>query len=225
MIFKDRRDAGRALSRIMPAMREWKDGIVLGLPRGGVPVGFEVARALGLPLDVLVVQKLGVPGHEELAMGAVASGGTRVMNERVIRELGISEEALETATRREMLEVERREKAYRKGRPPLPIEGRTAILVDDGLATGASMTAAARAARPVAREVVVAAPVGAPATCDEMSREADAVICVLKPERFIAVGMFYRNFQPVTEDEVRALLVEAHTSHGEKRDGAVGKAA
>lgn len=217
MVFEDRRDAGRVLARTMREAREWKEGIVLGLARGGTLVAFEVARLLGLPLDVLVVRKLGAPGQEELAMGAVASGGTRVVNERVMRELGISEEALEEATQRESLEVERLEKAYRNGQPPLPIEGRAAILVDDGLATGASMMAAARAVRPVSREVVVAVPVGAPGTCEEMSREADEVICALSPERFMAVGMFYRNFEPVTEEEVRALLAKAR--------GAMGRAA
>ena len=217
-VFEDRREAGRTLARAMRGGREWKDAIVLGLPRGGVPVGFEVARSLGLPLDVFVVRKLGAPGHEELAMGAVASGGIRVVNEAVVQELGISREALEAAAYREMLELERREKAYRDGRPPAPIEGRTAILVDDGLATGASMMAAVRAVRPAAREVVVAVPVAAPATCGEISREADEVICASKPERFVAVGMFYRDFQPVTDEEVRALLAEA-------RGGAVGRAA
>ncbi|MGH9586888.1 MAG: phosphoribosyltransferase [Acidobacteriaceae bacterium] len=217
-VFEDRRDAGRALARLMRHEREWKDAIVLGLPRGGVPVAFEVARSLGLPLDVLVVRKLGAPGHEELAMGAVASGGTRVVNEPVMRELEISPQSLEAVAQREALEVERREKAYRGGRPPAPIEGRTTILVDDGLATGASMMAAARAVRPVAREVVVAVPVGARTSCAEMSREVDEVICASKPERFMAVGMFYRNFQPTTDEEVRSLLAEA-------RFGTAGRAA
>ena len=224
MIFEDRREAGRALARMMRREGDWKDAVVLGLPRGGVPVAYEVARALDLPLDVFVVRKLGVPGHEELAMGAVASGGTRVVNERVMREMEISEEALEAAAQRGALEVARREKEYRDGREPEPIEGRTAILVDDGLATGASMMAAVRAVRPMARKVVVATPVGAPATCDEIRREADEVICVSKPERFMAVGMFYKNFQPVTEDEVRALLAEAHRLR-EGNGGAIGKAA
>lgn len=208
-VFEDRRDAGRALAQVLRHGREWKDAIVLGLSRGGVPVAFEVARSLSLPLDVLIVRKLGAPGHEELAMGAVASGGTRVVNEPVVRELGISEEALDAAAHRETLELERREKAYRDGEPPAPIEGRTAILVDDGLATGASMMAAIHAVRPKAREVIVAVPVAAPATCDEISREVDEIICVSKPERFMAVGMFYRNFEPVTDEEVRALLAAA----------------
>lgn len=227
-MFEDRRDAGRVLAGLMRGERdlrgeresrrerEWKDAIVLGLPRGGVPVAFEVARSLGLPLDVFVVRKLGAPGQEELAMGAVASGGTRVVNERVVRELGISREALEAAAEREMRELERREEAYRDGQPPARIEGKTAILVDDGLATGASMMAAVRAVRPKAREIVVAVPVAARATCDAMSREADEVICALEPERFMAVGMFYRKFRPTTDDEVRALLAEARSDAAKK---------
>lgn len=213
MIYKDRRDAGAALARRMQEERlrgrDWGDAIVLGLPRGGVPVAFEVARLLNLPLDVLVVRKLGAPGHEELAMGAVASGGTRVVNESVVRELGISPGALEAATRREEDEIERRELAYRDGLPPIRTDGRAVIVVDDGLATGASMLAAVRALRPRAREVTVAVPVAAEATCDELSREADRVICAATPRKFVAVGMFYENFEPTTDEEVRELLVEA----------------
>ena len=209
MIFRDRRDAGRVLARIILGMREWKDGLVLGLPRGGVPVAYEVARALNLPLDVFVVRKLGAPGQEELAMGAVASGGTRVVNENVVRELGISPEALEAASRRETTEIERRERAYRDGNPPARIDGRTVILVDDGLATGASMMAAVRAVRTRAREVIVAVPVAAKATCEEISHEVDQLICAETPRSFMAVGMFYRNFQPTTDEEIRGLLAES----------------
>jgi putative phosphoribosyl transferase len=193
----------------MLGMREWNDALVLGLPRGGVPVAYEVARALDLPLDILVVRKLGAPGQEELAMGAVASGGTRVVNEAVVRELGISPEAMEAATRREMREIERRERAYRDGTPPAPIAGRTVVLVDDGLATGASMMAAVRAVRTRAREVIVAVPVAAKATCEEISHEVDQLICAETPKSFMAVGMFYRNFQPTTDEEVRGLLAES----------------
>lgn len=217
-VFEDRREAGRVLAHLMRVERAWKDAIVLGLPRGGVPVAFEVARSLNLSLDVFVVRKLGAPGHEELAMGAVASGGMRVVNESVVRELGVSQDALEAVAQKEMLELERREKAYRGGQPPARIEGRSAILVDDGLATGASMMAAVRAVRPKAREVTVAVPVAAPATCNEIRREVDEVICAWTPERFMAVGMFYRNFQPITDEEVRSLLAEA-------RVGMAGKAA
>lgn len=216
MIFQDRRDAGRVLARIMLGMREWKDALVLGLPRGGVPVAFEVARALDLPLDVLVVRKLGTPGQEELAMGAVASGGTRVVNEGVMRELGISAEALEAATRREAMEIERREQAYRDGLPPARIDGRVVILVDDGLATGASMMAAVRAVRPRAREVTVAVPVAAKATCEEISHEVDQLICAETPKPFMAVGMFYRNFLPTTDEEVRSLLAESRDREAQK---------
>lgn len=209
VIFHDRADAGRALARIMLGMREWTGALVLGLPRGGVPVACEVARALDLPLDVFVVRKLGAPGQEELAMGAVASGGTRVVNEAVVRELGISPEALEAAARRELAEVERRERAYRDGNPPARIDRRTVVLVDDGLATGASMMAAVRAVRARAREVVVAVPVAARVTCEEISHEVDQVICAETPRSFMAVGMFYRNFQPTTDEEVRTLLAES----------------
>ena len=209
VIFHDRRDAGRALARIMLGMRDWQGALVLGLPRGGVPVAYEVARSLDLPLDIMVVRKLGAPGQEELAMGAVASGGTRVVNEAVVRELGISPEALEASTRREIKEIERRERAYRDGNSPAPIGGRTVVLVDDGLATGASMMAAVRAVQTQAREVIVAVPVAARATCDEISREVDLVICAETPRSFMAVGMFYRNFLPTTDEEVRSLLAES----------------
>lgn len=210
MIFKDRRDAGIALARLMQrTRRDWGDAVVLGLARGGVPVAYEVARVLQLPLDVFVVRKLGAPGHEELAMGAVASGGTRVVNERVVRELGILPEILEAVARREELEIERREQAYRDGVPPARIDGRTVILVDDGLATGASMLAAVRALRPRVREVVAAVPVASEAACRELSREVDPMICLATPRNFMAVGMFYENFDPTTDGEVRELLAEA----------------
>lgn len=209
MIYQDRRDAGRSLARTMRGQRKWEDALVLGLPRGGVPVAFEVARALDLPLDILVVRKLGTPGQEELAMGAVASGGERVVNEAVVRELGISPEALDAATRREALEIRRRERAYRDGHAPARIDGRTVILVDDGLATGASMMAAVKAVRPRAREVIVAVPVAAKMTCEEISREVDQLICAETPKSFMAVGMFYRDFHPTTDEEVRTLLAES----------------
>jgi predicted phosphoribosyltransferase len=211
MVFEDRRDAGRVLARTLQSLYRRGDAIVLGLPRGGVPVAYEVACALDLPLDVFIVRKLGVPGQEELAMGAIASGGTVVINPTVVHEFGISSEVLEAVAKRERLEIERREQEYRNGRPPLRIEGRTAIVVDDGLATGASMRAAARALRPRAARVIVAVPVASKTTCDEFRGEVDQIICAATPQPFFAVGMFYRNFEQTTDEEVRALLSQARS--------------
>ncbi len=169
--------------------------IVLGLPRGGVPVAFEVAQALRLPLDVFVVRKLGVPGQEELAMGAVASGGLVVVQADVVRAFGISQETMDAAAARERGEIARREALYREGRPPVRVEGRTVILIDDGLATGSTMRAAVRALRPVARRVFVAVPVAAAATCDELRREVDALVCLETPDPFHAVGAVLPEFR------------------------------
>ncbi len=210
-LFKDRREAGRTLAKALKGQRDWHDSIVLGLPRGGVPVAYEVACALNLPLDILIVRKLGVPGQEELAMGAIASGGTVVVNQSIMDQAGVSSQAMEAVIEREKLEIERRERAFRGGRPPLPIEGHTAIVVDDGLATGASMLAAVRALRPNARRVIVAVPVAAEKTCNELRNEADEVICATTPRPFHAVGNFYRNFDQTTEEEVRDLLWQAHS--------------
>ncbi len=213
VIFQDRRQAGHALGLVVrDAIAEEPgsdDAIVLGLPRGGVPVAFEVARSLGLPLDVCVVRKLGVPDQEELAMGAVASGGIVVTQADVIHGYRIPQSTIDAVIARERLEIERREALYRAGRPPVRVEGRTVILVDDGLATGATMTAAARAMRCRARRVVVAVPVAARSTCDELGREADQVICLETPEPFHAVGEFYLNFDQTTDAEVCALLAQA----------------
>jgi putative phosphoribosyl transferase len=209
--FADRRDAGRALARSLlssQATRDAPDGIVLGLPRGGVPVAYEVARALGLPLDVFVVRKLGVPGFGELAMGAITADGSVVMNQAVIQEFGITQDAIDAVAEREKLEIERRELAYRNGRPAVRIEGRTAILVDDGVATGASMLAAARALRRSARKVIVAIPVAARGTCEKLRKEADEVICACIPWQFYSVGSFYQNFEQTTDEEVRTLLAQ-----------------
>jgi predicted phosphoribosyltransferase len=214
MMFQDRKDAGRVLAQAIRASRDWIDAIVLGLPRGGVPVAFEVAREFSLPLDILVVRKLGVPWQEELAMGAIASGGTVVINQIVVHELGISMETIEEVAEREKLEIERRELAYRDGRPPIRIEGRTAILVDDGLATGSSMLTAARSLRSRARQVIVAVPVAAESTCRELRDEVDQVICATTPQPFFAVGMFYRNFAQTTDTEVHALLSQARGEEG-----------
>lgn len=183
---------------------------MLALPRGGVPVGFEVARALGAPLDVYVVRKLGVPGHEELAMGAVAPGGAIVLNEDVVSALRIPPGVIAAVVEREEREIGRREAQYRDGRPPPQIRGRTVILVDDGLATGATMRAAVAGLRRLApARIVVAVPVSAPSTCSELREEADAVVCAFTPEPFGAVGLWYEDFSQVTDDEVRDLLARA----------------
>jgi putative phosphoribosyl transferase len=209
-VFEDRRHAGRALAHVVREQLEWAGAIVLGLPRGGVPVAFEVAQALRLPLDVFVVRKLGVPGQEELAMGAVASGGLLAVQADVVRAFGISRETIDRAAARELQEIARREALYRGGRQPVQAEGRTVILVDDGLATGSTMKAAVRALRPVARRVLVAVPVAAAATCDELRREVDALVCLERPDPFHAVGQFYRNFDQTSDDEVRSLLAASY---------------
>jgi predicted phosphoribosyltransferase len=211
MVFQDRRDAGRILARDVAKVPDLYDAVVLGLPRGGVPVADEVARALNLPLDVFIVRKLGVPGQEELAMGAIASGGTVVINQRIVDELGIRDSTINAVAEREKIEIERREQAYRDGRPPTPLQGRTVILIDDGLATGSTMLAAVRALRPHARRVIVAVPVAAKSTCAELRSKADLVICATTPQPFFAVGSFYRNFQQTTDDEVRAILSPARS--------------
>jgi putative phosphoribosyl transferase len=210
--FQDRRDAGRVLGNAILASGIWRsgqDGIVLGLPRGGIPVAYEVALALRLPLDIVVVRKLGVPGFAELAMGAVAADGIVALNAAIIHEFRIPEEVVDAAAEQERQEVERRERAYRNGRSPERTEGRLAILVDDGLATGASMLAAVRAVRPRAREVMVAVPVAAQSTCNDFRHEVDHVICARVPWPFYSVGSFYRNFQQTTDAEVCSLLSKA----------------
>lgn len=210
MGYADRADGGRALARLLAAYGGEPGLLVLALPRGGVPVGYEVARALGAELDVLVVRKLGVPGHEELAMGAIGPGGVRVLNEDVIEPLGIEPDELELAAEREALEVTRREARYRGGRPPLEVRGRTVIVVDDGLATGSTMRAAvATLSRLSPRKLVVAVPVGAPETVAILAREADEVVCPLQPEYFQAVGLWYDEFGQTEDEEVRALLEAA----------------
>ena len=209
--FLNRADAGERLAEKLSAYAGRSDVVVLALPRGGVPVAYEVAVRLRAPLDVLVVRKLGVPGFEELAMGAIASGGARVVNERVLRELGEhASSALERVTGEQMEELERRAREYRDGHAPLDLRGRVAILVDDGLATGASMRAAVAALREaeVAR-VVVAVPVGAAQTCRELEAEVDETICALAPEWFEAVGHYYADFSQTSDDEVRELLSRA----------------
>jgi putative phosphoribosyl transferase len=205
--FQDRTDAGRRLAVELADYGNRPDVLVLGLPRGGVPVAYEVAQALGAPLDVFVVRKLGVPGHEELAMGAIASGGVRVVNQDVVEELGISDEALDEVTRAELRELERRERAYRGDRPPPAVRGRTVILIDDGLATGSTMLAAVTAVKGAnPKAVVVAVPVAAPETCQALRSHVDDVVCATTPEPFRAVGLWYRDFAQVGDAEVHALL-------------------
>lgn len=206
MVFQDRREAGKVLGRDVAALPELEGGVVLGLPRGGVPVAYEVARACGLPLDVLLVRKLGVPGQEELAMGAIASGGIVVLNRRILHSVRISKETLCAAVERAKQEMERQEREFRGGRAAIEIEGRTVILVDDGLATGATMRAAARAVRPLARRVIVAVPVGAEITCRNLAGEVDQIICHEMPDPFEAVGNFYLNFEPTSDEEVKELM-------------------
>jgi predicted phosphoribosyltransferase len=208
--FRDRHDAGRAVARMLAPYAGRPDVLVLALPRGGVPVAYEVARALGAPLDVFLVRKLGVPGHEELAMGAIASGGVRVVNEAVVSSLRVPDAAIERVAAEEGRELERRERAYRDGRPAPPLDGREVILVDDGLATGSSMRAAAAAARAQGpRRIVVAVPVAAAETCRDLAREVDEVVCAVTPEPFYAVGMWYDDFDQTTDGEVRDLLARA----------------
>ena len=207
--FTDRRDAGRTLAARLQQYANRDDVIVLALPRGGVPVAFEVATTLDAPLEVFVVRKLGTPGHSELAMGAIASGGVRVLNDDVVRWLGISPDQIDAVARQEQQELERREAAYRKGVSLPSLDGRVVILVDDGLATGSTMRAAVQAVkqqRPA--RVIVAVPVGARETCDELGALADEVICARKPEPFTAVGQWYLDFQQTTDEEVKALLSE-----------------
>lgn len=210
MIFHDRADAGRALAQHLARYATRGDITVLGLPRGGVPVAFEVAAALGAPLDVFVVRKLGTPGQRELAMGAIASGGVRVLNDDVVTALGITPEIIDAVAQSELHELERRERAFREGRPPADIKNRVAILVDDGLATGATMRAAIEAVRQLEpKRVVVAVPVGARDTCEELGRLADEVVCASMPVPFSAVGQWYTDFEQTSDDEVRALLRRA----------------
>lgn len=210
MLFRDRFEAGRFLASKLSHLANRPNVVVLALPRGGVPVGFEVAMLLKVPLDVFVVRKLGIPGQEELAMGAIASGGVRVLNEDLIQSLGIPKEVIDAVAAEEEKELERREHAYREGRAPVVVQGRTVILVDDGLATGSSMRVAALAlGRKKPARIVVAVPVAAPATCAEFESEVDQVICAATPEPFWAVGQWYRDFSQTSDEEVYELLRRA----------------
>jgi putative phosphoribosyl transferase len=208
--FRDRHEAGRRLARDLAEYAGRDDVVVLGLPRGGVPVAFEIAGALGAPLDVFVVRKLGVPMQEELAFGAIASSGARVLNQDVVRALRISPDDIERISRAEAAEVARRERQYRGDRPFPDLEGRTVILVDDGLATGSSMRVAVMALRQAQpKAIVVAVPVAAPETCEAFRDITDDVICALTPEPFFAVGLWYDDFEQTSDDEVRDLLARA----------------
>ena len=208
--FPNRTEAGRQLAEKLLKYAGRPDVIVLGLPRGGVPVAFEVAKRLGTPLNVFIVRKLGVPGFEELAVGAIASGGVRVLNEDVMRAVPNAEQVIESVTARETAELERREQSYRNGRPAPELGDRVVILVDDGLATGATIRAGVTALRQrgVAK-IVVAVPVGPPDTCRELEREADEIICLSRPDFFQAVGQYYEDFSQTSDDEVRELLARA----------------
>jgi len=205
--FRNRNEAGRLLAEKLTAYANRSDVLVLALPRGGVPVAYEVARRLGAPLDVFLVRKLGVPGYEELAMGAVATGGVRVLNDEIVRGLGISEHEIDAAAARELQELARRQRLYRGDRPLPDIAGRTVILVDDGLATGATMRAAIAAVRQQQpARIVIAVPTASPDTCEALKAEADDVVCAMTPEPFLAVGHWYEDFTQTTDDEVRELL-------------------
>jgi predicted phosphoribosyltransferase len=205
--FADRHAAGTALAERLKEYAGQNDVVVLALPRGGVPVAYEVARALNAPLDVFVVRKLGVPGHEELAMGAIASGDVRVLNQDVLAWYGLSASDVEAVARLEKAELERREHLYRGGRSLVSIDGRVVILIDDGLATGSTMRAAVEAVRRLKpSRIVVAVPVGAQDTCDQLRQVADDAICLMTPASFSAVGQWYRDFSQTTDDDVRRLL-------------------
>jgi len=209
-VFENRAEAGRELAEKLDKYSGREDVIVLGLPRGGVPVAYEVAKRLRAPLDVSIVRKLGVPGFEELAAGAIASGGVRVLNEDVIRSIPYADEAIEAVTVKETAELERREHIYREGRPPPELRDRIVILVDDGLATGATMRAAVKALRQRGTgKIVVAVPVGPPDTCRELEEEADETICLSTPVFFQAVGQYYEDFSQTSDEDVRELLSSA----------------
>jgi putative phosphoribosyl transferase len=208
--FRDRAEAGRRLAEKLVKYAGRPDVLVLALPRGGVPVAFEVAQALEAPLDVFVVRKLGLPGHEELAMGAIASGGTWVLNDDVVQALSVPDHVIWPVAARELQELARREQLYRGDRPPLDVRGRTVILVDDGLATGSTMRAAVAALRQLEPDrIVVAVPTAAPSTCGELSLEVDEFVCCIMPDPFYAVGVWYEDFAQTTDEEVRDLLERA----------------
>lgn len=208
--FHDRSEAGRLLAAKLVHYVDRSDGLVLALPRGGVPVAYEVAPALNAPLDVFLVRKLGVPGYEELAMGAIATGGVRVLNDQLVSALAIPDYVIDAVAVWEEQELKRRERVYRGDRPPPDVSGRTVILVDDGLATGATMQAAVKALRQQQPgRIVVAVPTASPETCEALRAEVDEIICAVTPEPFYAVGFWYENFSQTTDEEVRDLLARS----------------
>lgn len=217
--FEDRREAGQHLAERL-SRYAGEDILVLGLPRGGVPVAYEVAKKLNAPLDIFTVRKLGVPGHEEYAMGAIASGGVRVLNDEALRELGISAAEVEDAIEEEQEELERRETLYRRDRPAPALEGRTVLLVDDGMATGASMTAALKALRQHnPARVIVAVPAASRTVCEQLEALVDEVVCGITPEPFMAVGVWYEQFEQTTDQEVQELLDRAEAFGGAQTAG------
>ena len=221
-LFRNRRDAGRRLAARLQRLADRSDVFVLALPRGGVPVAFEVAAALGAPLDVFLVRKLGVPGQPELAMGAIASGGLRVLDRHLIEKLDISSTEIAAVEARALRELERRQREYRESRPAAGVAGRTLILVDDGVATGSTLKAAIQALREERPEAIIAAiPVAPPSAVAPLGALADEVVCLATPEPFLAVGRFYDDFDPTSDDEVRGLLelARARNREGSGREG------
>ena len=219
MVFQNREQAGLRLAERLSTRDGFDSVVVNALPRGGVPIGYQLALRLNAPLDVLIVRKLGVPQHLELAMGAITTGGIRVLNEGLIRQLGITDQAIEEATARELKELHRRERSYRGERPPVPVEGSTVVVTDDGIATGATMRAAVKALRRRSPgRIVVAVPTAAPDTRNELARLADDVICLATPEPYLAVGAWYREFEQVSDEEVRDLLARAASRYAPAND-------
>ncbi len=221
MTFTNRAEAGRRLASYLAKYADRDDVLVLGVPRGGAPVAFEAATALKVPLDAFVLRKLGVPGQEELAFGAIGSGNVRFLDKQITQGLGISDLEIEMVTRSERMELERRERKYRKGRPPLDVQGKTVILVDDGIATGSSLTAGVHALRQMKpAAIVVAVPVAPQATLDRLRHEVDELVCVEVPEPFYGVGQFYQDFSQVSDEEVTKLLERASRGRGGQRSHA-----